>query len=299
MQLTVCIATWNRAGLLEQTLASLTRLRVPDGVGWEILVCDNNSRDHTRKVVESFTDRLPVRYLFEDRQGKSYALNRMIQQATGQWMLFTDDDVLVEPDWLEAYLAEFKRYPQAVCLGGPVHPWIEKPVRGRKAFLLKSYPVMFALLEVDHDTPMAVPDQTAYGANMAVRRDAVPDGGFDTRMGPCGKGRVSGEEVDLIRRILDQGQQAWIVTGPRVRHYVYPSRLTLRWIWQRQKAVGGEWAVQRGRPTPGKFGVPWWAWKELARRALRMCGLWRPWYTPQFLQALSETAQYLGYIRAP
>ncbi len=47
------ICTYNRCQLLRHTLESVTRLRPPGGVNWELLVVDNNSSDDTRSVVQS------------------------------------------------------------------------------------------------------------------------------------------------------------------------------------------------------------------------------------------------------
>ena len=305
MQVTIGIATWNRADLLRQTLESLTTLHVGPQINYRLCICDNNSTDRTPQVVESFANRLPLDYLEEPTQGKSFALNRLLQQARddgASWLVLTDDDVLVEPDWLEAYGRAIEQYPAACCLGGPILPWLPRPVSGRKKFLLEHYPFLFALLDVEKDAQMLPPHVTAFGANMAVRCDAVPNEGFNTRLGPSRSGRVSGEEVDLIERMIaggGLGREGWLVAGPRVRHYVHPMRMATRWFWSRQMAVGSEWVVHRGRPRPGRFGVPWWAWSQFARRAGRAAVRWRPWPSRPFYDALIEAAQYYGYLRAP
>src|SRR3954447_7341754 len=96
-KISVAVCTWNRCESLRRTLEVMTGLKVPDGVDWELLVVNNNSTDATDTVVRSFTARLPVQLLHERIAGLSYARNRAIQAATGDVMLWTDDDVLVEP----------------------------------------------------------------------------------------------------------------------------------------------------------------------------------------------------------
>src|SRR5207248_1189259 len=67
------------------------------------LVVDNNSNDATRETSESFANReqrIRVRYLFEDRGGKSAALNRAVRESFGEILLFIDDDVQPASDWL-------------------------------------------------------------------------------------------------------------------------------------------------------------------------------------------------------
>ena len=101
---TVLIATYNRAALLDRTLASVRDLRVAPDRRWDVIVVDNNSTDDTRAVVERQAQSFPVTltYLFESRQGRSSALNAGIAASRGTVIAMTDDDVLVDPGWLEA-----------------------------------------------------------------------------------------------------------------------------------------------------------------------------------------------------
>ena len=82
------------------------RCRPAPGRTWEVIVVDNNSKDHTKAVVEEAQRAWPLlRYEFEGAQGLSHARNHGIACARGDVILFTDDDVLPEPDWLETTLA--------------------------------------------------------------------------------------------------------------------------------------------------------------------------------------------------
>ena len=80
---TVVICTWNRTRLLEETLASLVHMNVPSTIEWEVVVVDNNSTDSTRDVVERVAQTFPrpLHYVFEHRQGKSFAMNAGLRAA--------------------------------------------------------------------------------------------------------------------------------------------------------------------------------------------------------------------------
>src|SRR5215213_3679943 len=95
MRFTVAICTWNRAALLPEVLGRLARARPPAG-GWELLVVNNNSTDDTERVLDAFAGRLPLRRAFEQRQGLSHARNTAVKEATGEYLVWTDDDALVE-----------------------------------------------------------------------------------------------------------------------------------------------------------------------------------------------------------
>src|ERR1700681_3481669 len=103
MKITVILCTYNLWGSFAKALESVAEQTFSKSVEWEVLVVDNNSRDQTREVVEEFNRRHPgrFRYLLEKRSGKSYALNAGISEARGDILAFMDDDVTVEPTWLQ------------------------------------------------------------------------------------------------------------------------------------------------------------------------------------------------------
>src|ERR1700749_4624022 len=109
MFITVGICTFNRAESLRRTLDSLVAMEVPQDVAWEVVIVNNNSTDHTEEVIDAFRDRLSVRREFEPRPGKSNALNRAIDAAEGDYILWTDDDVVVDAGWGRAYVEGFMR----------------------------------------------------------------------------------------------------------------------------------------------------------------------------------------------
>ena len=100
----------------------MTKLRIPAGVEWKLLVANNHCTDNTDEVIARFADRLPIRRVFESRLGKSYACNLLVREATGDLILWTDDDVLVDSEWLVAYLDAAKAWPEAAFWGGRVDP---------------------------------------------------------------------------------------------------------------------------------------------------------------------------------
>jgi glycosyltransferase involved in cell wall biosynthesis len=110
-----------------------------------------------------------LRRLFEPRQGLSHARNRAVAAARGEALLWTDDDVLVEPDWLTEYVKAARDWPAASCFGGPIEPdfavapppWVE-----RHLDLLAD---TWALLSRDPGVRPGEPDEMFHGANMAFR----------------------------------------------------------------------------------------------------------------------------------
>ena len=126
MDASIVVCTYNRAESLRDTLRALQALQADPGRRWEVIVVDNNSKDHTKAVVEEVQRGWPLlRYAFEGAQGLSHARNHGIGCARGAVILFTDDDVLPEPDWLETTLAGLARYGADAC-GGFIAPIIRR-----------------------------------------------------------------------------------------------------------------------------------------------------------------------------
>ena len=111
------IVTYNRSQMLADTLSSLTvQSRTPE----EVIVVDNNSIDNTKTVVENFNGKLNIRYIFEKVQGTSTARNAGIKHATGDIIVFTDDDCIADKDWLRYMELPFLRDPSIGIVGGEV-----------------------------------------------------------------------------------------------------------------------------------------------------------------------------------
>ena len=124
MNVTVILCTYNRCRELANALNSVAASALPEGIGWEVLVVDNNG-DQARKVVESFRERFPgrFRYLLEPRPGKSHALNAGIRASQSDVLAFLDDDVTVEPAWLQNLTAALQDEAWAGAGGRIVLDW--------------------------------------------------------------------------------------------------------------------------------------------------------------------------------
>src|SRR5947207_1258016 len=122
MLITVAICTFNRAESLRRTLDSLVGMRLPEKLDWEVVVVNNNCTDSTDEVISVFAERLPIRRTFEPQQGHTMARNRAVKEARGEYIVWTDDDVIVAREWLAAYAEAFHQWPEAAVFGGPIIP---------------------------------------------------------------------------------------------------------------------------------------------------------------------------------
>ena len=223
LDVSVNICTYNRCSMLGMALESVLSQQMQEGLRYEVIVVDNNSTDETRQLVESVIARghENLRYLFEGRQGLSYARNAAVVAARAPILAFTDDDVRVEPDWVETIKVMLDRHPEVDCVGGKVLPrWISR----RPSWLTS-----------EHWAPLGIVD---YGpqpfyvnaehrlclltANMAIRKDALERvGSFQPALQRVQNRVGSMEDHELQVRLWDDHRQGLyapelIVTSPVV-----------------------------------------------------------------------------------
>lgn len=304
MRLTTVICTWNRAELLRLTLESMTDVEVPDDVEWGILIVDNNCTDATPDVIASYAERLPLRSLREPRPGKSHALNRAVAEAECDYLLFTDDDVLVEPGWLRAYRDAIRRHPDGVVFGGPIRPWFEgDPPR----WLTEAFSrVEFAYAALDlGDEPIEITgEQSPFGANLVIRAEEQKSTRYDPDLGPRPGSGLRGEEVSLVQGLYARGCKGYWVPEATVRHHIPASRQSLDYLrdWYRG---WGEFLVRRGSgPGPRSFlRRPLWLWRELVERQVRygvkrMFGRTETWIE-ELKKLATAQGRFVAYGRSP
>ncbi len=110
MKLSVCIGTYNRAGMLAGLLESVRNAAFPRDQ-MEVLVIDNNSTDSTRETAELARPWFDnFKYLFEKRQGLSYARNTGIEASAGEIICFLDDDTTIDPSYFREVSEVFSRF---------------------------------------------------------------------------------------------------------------------------------------------------------------------------------------------
>lgn len=111
----VIIPTYNRPESLARTLQSLGGQTVYPN-DFEVVVVDDGSRQPYAEVVEQSWP-FDLQYHRQDNQGEIIARNLGVSLSRGEFLVFLDDDILVEPAYLESLLAEHLAYPQAILLG--------------------------------------------------------------------------------------------------------------------------------------------------------------------------------------
>jgi glucosyl-dolichyl phosphate glucuronosyltransferase len=257
MKISVILCTYNRFQSLLKTLGSVAASTVPSSVTWEVLVVDNNSTDHTSDVVRDFSRQYPGRfcYLFEPQQGKSYALNAGIRAARGNNLAFVDDDVTVEPTWLQNLTAALDD-GQWAGTGGRILP---PPTFSFPYWLANGGPYLMGgpLGIFDCGPEPGVLTTEPFGANMAFRKAVFEKyGGFRTDLGPPPANFVRGEDTEFCQRLQRMGERLRYEPSAVVYHHEMPERQLKREYILAWYFVCGRSLIRIGEKKPCVWGVP-------------------------------------------
>jgi L-malate glycosyltransferase len=225
--ITVLFATFNGAHTLPRMLDQLERLQPPTG-GWEVIAVDNGSSDDSLKIMTERAKRLRMTVLSEPRRGKNVALNAALPLANGDIIAFTDDDIILSPDWLVCIEKIAAQQPEYDIFGGPIYPVWEKPAPD---WVLRNAPKGFLGWT---DFPEGPIDAIQiWGGNMAVRAVLFRDSKFD-------EDRHMHSETEFTNRANRRGHQCWHFHAAPAGHIIRSYQLELEYFLQRSYRCGRE-----------------------------------------------------------
>jgi glucosyl-dolichyl phosphate glucuronosyltransferase len=291
VDVSVVVCTYNRCDLLVRALESLEHQEPPE-LSYEVLVVDNNSSDHTRDVTQRFVENNPgrFRYIFEPKQGLSYARNTGIANARAENIAFTDDDVRVSPNWVSRIKAGFTAEPGADFLGGKVLPdWSGEP----PVWLTRAHWAPLALLDYGDETFYvdAARPVSLIGANCAFRKKAFNEVGvFRADFQRVKDGVGSLEDHELLLRLWRAGRKGVYLPDVVVNAEVQAERLQKKYHREWHTGHGRFHAILRSELLEGSkfgkiFGVP----AHLYRQAVMDVARWT------MCQISGQSDQAFGY----
>lgn len=204
---------------------------------WELLIVDNGSSDNTQEVIGGFADCLPIRTVMQPVPGLSNARNAGIDNATGAFLLWTDDDVLVDENWLVSYLQAFLDHPDTGLFGGRAVPRYLEPVT---VWFTRNETPLSSLLAIRDATDWTeiVPGRLPFGLNYAVRADVQGRHRYDPDLGVAPGRRIGGEESDMMCAALAEGVTGRWVWDATVFHLIPPERQSAAYIFNYYRSQG-------------------------------------------------------------
>jgi len=230
--ISIIIPTYNRAHMLPVTLDSFLAQDYPRDKH-EIIVVDNNSTDTKREIVARYlgNSAIPVKYLFEPRQGVHYARNSAAQQAGGNILYFTDDDMVADPALLTELVKVFDLFPEVGCATGLILPLFEEePPAWVRRFLWNHY---LSLTEKNRPEELIVSkNDLVYSCHQAVRRELFFQAGGFNPENTAGVWIGDGE-TGLNIKIKNLGYKFAYTSKSMIYHMIPQSRTTLDYLVKR------------------------------------------------------------------
>lgn len=257
MDLSIVIATRDRAAFLDRALASLhDQWNPPD---FEVVIADNGSTDGTAGVIGDWQRRSEVQILsvYVEEPNRARARNAAIAQAAGRILLFVDDDVVLPAEFAAAHHAAHAGREHSLAVSGPI-------------LNVPSYDV--------RPKPGAVNYSRAFfcTCNVSVPRAALAAaGGFDERFNLYGW-----EDTELGLRLRRAGTKRafawdaylWHIKPPqsetldrRLAKTIEKARMAAKFLerdndWRAQLATGGYAPnLMRAQVTLPEPLLPWLA----------------------------------------
>jgi GT2 family glycosyltransferase len=277
--LSVVVCTHQRPDDLRRCLEGLAELEDPA----EVVVVDSGSRPDCHALVSAYRGRIErLRYAYVEQPGLSHARNAGIAASQGSIVAFIDDDAVPAPDWARALRVPFAR-PDVGCVGGACRA----SFAGVRPDWLSDRLLQLAGITRfgDHAHEPRSSAEWPFGANLAFRRAALTDAGaFSTALGRGGASLLSGEDSDMVRRVLAHGWRVRLEPSAVVDHTVHADRCRSGYYWRRLWWNGISRAVQPSARVDARL---------LLAVPVRLV-MWAAARDRLYLYRLAETAGYFA-----
>jgi glycosyltransferase involved in cell wall biosynthesis len=278
VDVTLLVCTYNRRDDLREMLETAVRQETDGSFTYEVLVVDNNSTDDTRAVVEAFVaaGHAKVRYLFERRQGKAFALNTGLAAARGWIYTIADDDFVLPPDWVGKIVRGFREHPDVSFVSGKVLPrW-----QGRVPAWAGVPEHWSAIALADYGDQPFYADANRQVCLLACsfkRADVDAVGGYRADLGVSSDLIGGVEDLEILQRLWNAGRRGVYLPHISFEHKVPDERVTKEYHRRWHAGHGRFYARLRDpafeRSRLRVLGVP----AHMYRQAAQAAAGWVKW----------------------
>lgn len=245
----VIVCTRNRPDSLARTLDALHE---QSAGGFPVVVVDQSDLPDEGLAARSAANG-GLRVIRDDGRGLSRARNIGWRATSEDWLVFVDDDCLVEPGWAAALGQEIRAHPEAEMVTG--HVGARGGLSGED-LNVTVFPVIRPGWRRGRWTR---PGALSFGVCFAVRRGAVERlGGWDERLGPGVREFPAADDMDFNYRLLRAGGGAWLSPEPRAEHDQWRRPEDLPALYRGYVAAWSGFSVKTFRCGDHLGGV--WLW---------------------------------------
>lgn len=207
--ISVCINTKNRANQLIQCLRSILRNDFSD---FEIIVVDQSNQENTVQITRFINSIYQIKYFFNTKKGVSSSKNLALDKTLGEIISFTDDDCLVDKEWLKNIYKTFQKKKEIVGVFGKVLPYKPQLHKGQICPC-----IYFKKKENIISKPCFHGQDIGFGNNMAFKRQVFNEvGGFKEWLGIESIGKAA-EDAEFALRLLTKNYK--LLYSPKIKVY--------------------------------------------------------------------------------
>ena len=232
-KLSIILCTHKLSDTLKDCMHAICQ-QTADKSDYEVVFVNNDLRNEDLKeLAQDFKAEyhdLDINYITAPLKGLSFARNAGLWAAKGEFVLFVDDDAIMEECVVEETIRSFEADESLGVVGGKVRLTVPEEA---KAIVSKNTIGLWSNLEIDGAEIRYAKDygEFPYGANFAARRAELRRiGGFRTGYGRVGNNFAGGEETLVCFMMADIHKKVALNPNSVVEHRVDPSRFTLEHI---------------------------------------------------------------------
>lgn len=232
--ISVIIPTYNRKKMLGITIDSFINQTYPKNK-YEIIIINNNSTDMTQDIIDTYLKYDNIRTFFESRQGVHYARNSAAKIARGEYLYYTDDDMIADENLLKELIQVFIDDPKIASATGKVLPkWEIEPPQWVKENLNNGW---LSLNDLGIDIIISDDDIGVYSCHQMIKKDIF------FRLGGFNPENTAGEwigdgETGLNIKIKELGGRFAYVGSSVIWHMIPPNRMTQKYYNKRKGNQG-------------------------------------------------------------
>ncbi|WP_428929736.1 glycosyltransferase [Marinibacterium sp. SX1] len=226
MLIEIGICTFRRSEILE-TLRSVADQSVPEGARLRVIVAENDERPAYRDRIEGCARELglDLHYVHAPARNISIARNSCLDAATGDLLLFIDDDECAGPGWIERLVLTWQASGAGIVFGPAFAEYPDAAPEWMRSNNFHS----------NIPTRNKGVVETGYSSNVLLDRG-------DPRVAACrfdlSFGRTGGEDIDFFFRLHRAGVPMTISEDAAVSEKVSPNRLSFGWVLRRRYMTG-------------------------------------------------------------
>lgn len=239
MRFSFVTCTYNRAECLAKTLQSLVEQDF-DPHDFQIVVINNNSTDSTSDVCDNFASRHPnlnIEHHKEPNQGLSFALNRGISEAKGDYIIYVDDDETIDRQHLTRLEKHLNDRPEILLAASPVVPvYQEEQPRWMSRFTQR---LIGGHFNIGNKIKKLKKTEYPGTGHTIIKRELYSKfGSYNTELGRKGKGLLGAEDKDMAFRLVSNNIACYYLPDIPIYHHIPAYKLTDEFFTKLTYSVG-------------------------------------------------------------